>query len=147
MAAELNRLHARYIVVGGFAMIEAGYPRFTVDIDLLIDPSAENERSVFEALRTLPDQAVNQLEPGDCARFATVRVADEIVVDLLSNACGVDYASAMADAVFREIDGVRIPFASPRTLWRTKQTVREKDIPDRLFLQQLLAAESADSSL
>ena len=67
-----------------------------------------------------------------------VRVADEIMVDLMKSGCGVNYADAIRDAVYREIEGVRIPFASPQTLWRMKQTVREKDIPDRLFLRKLL---------
>ena len=35
IGAELNRLGAKYIVVGGFAVIRHGYPRFTSDIDLL----------------------------------------------------------------------------------------------------------------
>jgi hypothetical protein len=43
--------------------------------------------------------------------------------------------------VWREVDGVRIPFASPQLLWRMKQTHREKDIPDRLFLRKLLQEE------
>ena len=60
---------------------------------------------------------------------------DEIMVDLMKSGCGVNYADANRDAVYREIEGVRIPFASPQTLWRMKQTVREKDIPDRLFLR------------
>jgi hypothetical protein len=61
ICAELNRVGARYVVVGGFAVIEAGYPRLTNDI----------------------------------------------------------------------------PFASPKTLLRTKQTIRHKDVGDRLFLQGL----------
>ena len=65
LCAELNRLGARYVVVGGFAIIQAGYARFTDDLDLLVDASLENERRVFEALRCLPDKAVDQLEPGD----------------------------------------------------------------------------------
>jgi Nucleotidyl transferase of unknown function (DUF2204) len=146
LAAELNRLGARYLIVGGFAMIEAGFPRLTSDIDLLIDPSPDNEGRVFEALRSLPDRAVDALQAGDVARFRVVRVGDEIVVDLLENSCGVTYADAVRDCVFREIDGVRIPFASPETLWRMKQTVREKDIPDRLFLRQLLDASGAPES-
>ena len=138
LCAELNRAEARYVVVGGFAIIHAGFPRFTGDIDLLIDPALENEAKVFAALETLPDQAVKQLEAGDVARFTVVRVADEIVVDLLANSCGVDYREAIQEAVHAEIEGVRIPFASPRMLWKMKQTVREKDIPDRLFLRKLL---------
>jgi hypothetical protein len=31
------------VVVGGFAVIEAGYPRTTGDIDLLVDSSLEND--------------------------------------------------------------------------------------------------------
>ena len=141
LCAELNRLGARYVVVGGFAVIEAGFPRFTQDLDLLVDVSPENEARVFEALRILPDQAVNGLDPGDIERFTVVRVGDEIVVDLMKSGCGVDYAQAIQDAIHREINGVLIPFASPRTLWKMKQTHREKDIPDRIFLRQLLAAQ------
>jgi hypothetical protein len=127
--------------VGGFAIIEAGFPRLTGDIDLVIDTEPANEQKVYEALRSLPDKAVNQLDPGDVERFTVVRVADEILVDLMKSGCGVDYATAIQDAVYREIEGVRIPFASPLTLWRMKQTVREKDIPDRLFLRKLLKAQ------
>jgi hypothetical protein len=141
LCAELNRLEARYIVVGGFAVIQAGYARFTDDIDLLIDTSLENEARVFEALRSLPDQAVNELNPGDVEKFIVVRVGDEILVDLMRSGCGVNYAEAIKDAVYHELDGVKVPFASPQTLWRMKQTRREKDIPDRLFLRTLLESE------
>lgn len=141
LCAELNRLGAGYIVVGGFAVIQAGYARFTDDLDLLIDTSLENESRVFEALHSLPDKAVNQLNPGDVEKFSVVRVGDEILVDLMKSACGVNYADAIKDAEFHEIDGVRIPFASPQTLWRMKQTKREKDIPDRLFLRMLLESQ------
>ena len=144
LCAELNRLGARYLVVGGFAIIKAGFPRFTGDIDLLIDPSLENEAKVFQALRSLPDKAVDQLDAGDVARFTVVRVADDVLVDLLASSCGVSFAEAIQDADFHEVEGVRIPFASPPTLWKMKQTVREKDIPDRVFLRKLLQIGTAE---
>jgi hypothetical protein len=50
VCAELNRLGARYIVVGGWAMVQAGYVRATEDLDLLIEASRENETKVIEAL-------------------------------------------------------------------------------------------------
>ena len=50
----------------------------------------------------------------------------------------------LKDAVWMEVEGVRIPFASPQTLWRTKQTRREKDIPDILFLRELLERKGID---
>lgn len=99
---------------------------------------------MFEALLILPDKAVAELKPGEVGQYGVVRVGDEIVVDLMKSGCGVDYQDAMQDVVYKEIDGVRIPFASPKTLWRMKQTVREKDIPDRLFLRRLLKEQGIE---
>lgn len=137
LCARLNELGARYLVIGGFAIITSGYPRSTMDIDFVIDTSLENEALVYQALETLPDQAVKELVPGEVSRYTVVRVADEIVVDLMASACGIGYEEAIRDSVIRTIDGVPIPFASPRLLWRMKEkTYREKDAPDLLFLRQ-----------
>lgn len=144
LCRALNEAGARYLVVGGFAIRAAGFARNTMDVDLLVDSGIENERRVLEALLVLPDQAAREVNPGEIAEFTVVRVADEIMVDLMKSGCGVDYADAIRDAVHKEIDGVRIPFASPQTLWRMKQTVREKDIPDRLFLRRLLKAQGIE---
>jgi hypothetical protein len=58
----------------------------------------------------------------------------------MRSAGGIDYAEAAKDVVIREIDGVRIPFASPRLLWRMKaKTHREKDAADLVFLRQWFA--------
>jgi hypothetical protein len=136
LCSELNRLGARYVVVGGLAIIQAGYARLTEDVDLLVETTPQNEASVIEALLVLPDKAARELKPGDVAEYGVVRVGDEILVDLMRSGCGVDYAHAVQDAIVHKVDGIPIPFASPQTLWRMKQTVREKDAPDRLFLRQ-----------
>jgi len=137
LCARLNELEARYIVIGGFAIIAAGYPRSTMDIDFVIDTSLENEALVYQALEILPDQAVKELVPGEVSQYTVVRVADEIMVDLMASACGIGYEEAIKDSIIRVVDGVPIPFASPRLLWRMKEkTHREKDAPDLLFLRQ-----------
>ena len=141
LCRALNEAEARYVVIGGFAIRAAGYSRSTMDIDLLVEVGIASEEKVFRGLLSLPDQAVREVKPGEVEEFGVVRVADEILVDLMKSACGVDYAEAVKDAVVHEINGIRIPFASPQTLWRMKQTHREKDIPDRLFLRQLLEAQ------
>jgi hypothetical protein len=137
LCARLNELGARYIVIEGFAIITSGYPRSTMDIDYLIDTSLENEALVYQALESLPDQAVKELIPGEVSQYSVVRVGDEICVDLMASACGIRYEEAIKDSIIRTIDGVPIPFASPRLLWRMKEkTHREKDAPDLLFLRQ-----------
>jgi hypothetical protein len=102
----------------------------------------ENEARVFKALESLPDQAVKQLDPGDVAKYLVVRVADEILVDLMASASGIDYAEASKSVVIRAVAGVPIPFASPELLWRMKRhTHRAKDAPDLLFLRKWFEAQ------
>ena len=142
LCRELNRLGAKYVVVGGFAVIEAGYSRTTGDIALLVDAAADNEVKVFEALATLPDGAVRELDPGDVAKFTVVRVADEVLVDLMAKASGINYEEAKGHVHVRELDGVKIPFANPDLLWRMKsRSMRPKDQGDLHFLRELFSAE------
>jgi len=140
LCRELNQRGAKYVVVGGFAMRAANYNRRTMDVDLVVAADAENESRVFSALSTLPDNAVRELRPGELQQYNVIRVADEILVDLMRSAGGIDYAGAAKDVVVREVDGVPIPFASPRLLWRMKAvTHREKDAGDLVFLRQWFA--------
>jgi hypothetical protein len=142
LCRELNALGARYLVCGGFAIRAAGYARHTMDVDLLIETAVENERKVFKALEILPDKAVRQLDAGDVEKYLVCRVADEILIDLMGATSGINYAEAAKDVVTHEVDGVAIPFASPQLLWRMKRnTHREKDRPDLLFLRQLFEAD------
>lgn len=135
---ELNQRSVNYIVVGGMAINIHGFTRNTEDIDLLIETEEDNERKVLEVLSLLPDGAAKELRPGEVADYVVVRVCDEITVDLMAKACGHDYESAKDLISPVLVDGVTIPFASPILLWKTKQTFREKDQIDRLFLRKLL---------
>ena len=136
LCRALNALGARYVVIGGFAIILAGFARATADVDLLIDTSLDNEALVYKALEILPDKAVRELKPGETSQYGVVRVGDEIMVDLMKSAFGIEYAEAIKEVVIREVQGVRIPFASPHLLWRTKKPSRRpKDAEDLMFLQ------------
>ena len=140
LCRELNQRGAKYVVIGGFAIISAGMPRLTTDVDLMVAADLENEAKVFAALSTLPDNAVRELQPGELQQYNVIRVGDEILVDLMRSAGGNDYAEAAKDVVIREVDGVPIPFASPRLLWRMKVvTHREKDAGDLVFLRHWFA--------
>ena len=128
LCRELNEQGARYLVIGGFAIIAAGYARTTGDLDLLIDANLENEGKVFEALEILSDQCVKELEPGEVSKYLVVRIADEIQVDLMARASGIDYSEASESVAIHELDGVRIPFASPELLWRLKNRTTARRI-------------------
>jgi hypothetical protein len=138
LCTALNERGAKYVVVGGMAVIHHGFLRATEDIDLLIDPSRENQQKVRSALEILPDGAVLEMTEDDLNKYLVVRIADEIIVDLMLSACGISYPEAQNEVEWSTIDGVTIPFASAALLLKMKQTGREKDSLDRQFLEQKL---------
>jgi len=144
LCKQLNSKNVKYIVIGGMAIIQHGFVRATEDIDLLVDASAENEKKIKDALFYLPDKAVKDLNSGDIDSYSVVRIADEIVIDLMKSAGGIDYNKASTSIIMVDIDGVSIPFATIDLLWRMKQTAREKDELDRLFLAEKIKGKPSE---
>ncbi len=136
---RLNERGARYILIGGFAMNYYGFPRATEDIDLLVDPSNENISKIKDALSFLPDNAVKEVALDDVEKYQVVRVADEIIIDLLKKACDVTYDKARIE--YFEFKGVRIPIADINTMIKTKQGTRPRDKEDLAFLLSLSGNE------
>lgn len=138
LCRRLNEAGAKYIVVGGWAVIQHGFARTTADIDILVDSSPDNFSKIKTAMLGLPDGAIREVQPDDLDKYLVVRVGDVFVVDLMKSACGVEYAEASNAIDWFTVENVVIPFANPKLLLRLKQTVREKDATDRNFLNALL---------
>ncbi len=134
----LNEAGARYVLIGGFAVLAHGASRFTKDIDLLVDDAPDNVARVKLGLAVLADNAAAEVADTDVREHTVVRVIDEVIVDLMGRACGLSYADVAADQEWHDMAGVAVPVASPATLVRTKDTYRPQDAIDRSFLQQLL---------
>jgi hypothetical protein len=136
LCGALNAERVRYVLIGGFAVILHGWVRTTKDIDLLVDPDEANIRALKRAMSVLPDNAAALLADDEVQRYQVVRIADEVVVDLLASACGVRHEQLAAENIVSiEVGGVSIPVASKETLIRTKQTVRASDAADVRFLR------------
>lgn len=146
LCRALNEAGARYVVIGGFAINYHGYIRATEDIDILVAADLENQKRTKRALEVLPDKAIRELGDDDFRDYIVVRVADEILVDVMTAACGVEFEEASAGIEWATFEGVAIPFATPELLLRLKQTVRESDVADRIFLHRRIAERKAKSS-
>lgn len=69
-------------------------------------------------------------------RYQVVRVADEIVVDLMAKACGISYVQALSQGIDTfQVTDIAIPVASKELLIQMKQTIRESDAVDVRFLR------------
>jgi hypothetical protein len=142
LCKALNAENVQYVLIGGFAVILQGFVRGTKDIDLLVEASADNVRRLKRAMSVLPDNAIELIADDEIEKYGVVRIADEIVVDLLKSACGVDFARASDGGIeTKVVNGVPIPVARKELLIETKQTVRPSDAADVQFLRLRIVTE------
>lgn len=129
----------RYVLVGGQAVRLNGFLRTTEDIDLLLPSSAENGERVIRALDFLPSArelvadwfAVPPGEPEN------IRVADELLIDLLFAANGKTYEDLQQHIRSIDIGTVQVRTLDIEGLLKTKTQFREKDRIDREALQRI----------
>lgn len=113
----------------------------------MVDASAENIQRLKRAMAVLPDNAIALIADDEVEKYQVVRIADEIVVDLLKTACGVDYARAAEGGIeIKLVEDVPISTGRKELLIETKQTARPSDAMDVQFLRLRIAAENNPSS-
>ena len=128
-----------YVLVGGHAVRLNGFTRSTEDIDILLPSSIENGRRVIRALSFLTSSKELQPEwfapPADDPE--NIRVADDLLIDLLFDANGQTYESLQGHIRTLTIDGVEIRTLDIEGLLKTKTDYRDKDRIDRDVLERL----------
>ena len=147
LAKQLNAQGARYALIGGYALAAHGYNRFSEDLDILVDPSADNTQRWVEALASLPDGAAAELR-GQVDLFeregpSAIRINDEFTVDVMPAACGHSWHELSPHIVDLVIDNVPIRVLSLQGLLLTKEGLREKDQADAAVIRKALAGSIA----
>jgi predicted nucleotidyltransferase len=136
---SLNEVGAPYLLVGGYALFVHGLHRMTEDIDILVPATVQTGEKVRKALLILPDQAAKDIDPEWFVEAGNIRVADEILVDVLQNAGGETYDSLVQYAQEIDLDGIRIRTLDLEGLLKTKMlSNRGKDNDDRNRIQAAL---------
>jgi len=138
LIASLNEQGADYLLIGGYALFAHGYHRATTDIDVLVPATQEAGIKIRSALMVLPDQAAKDIDPAWFDEGENIRVADAFVVDIMLNACGETYETLKQYAETVDLDGVAVRTINLEGLLLTKQTMREKDVSDRIILERAL---------
>jgi hypothetical protein len=140
LLAALHAEGAEYLLIGGYALIAHGYPRATVDIDLLVPSRRAAAEPIRRALLVMGDKAARDLAPEWFEEGEGIRVADEIVVDLVFKTCGETYDSLKRFEERIDIDGIPVRTVNLEGLLLTKQTARAQDALDRAAIQRALEA-------
>lgn len=139
LLTELNRAHARYLLVGAHAMAVHGIPRATGDIDIWIDSDSLNARRVLAALERFgAPVAEHGIGEADLTTPDTVYQIGlpPRRIDLLTSIDGVAFDEAWVDRVVVQVEGLEISVIGRRQLIQNKRASgRDKDLLDLKTLE------------
>lgn len=125
-----------YALVGGYALALQGIVRLTEDVDILVEPTAENAARWVRALSKLPDGAARELA-GDQTLHEepyAIRINDEFTIDVMNCASGLTWQDLVPHRI--RIEGVNV--IDLPGLLRMKKNGRLKDQADAEQIRKLL---------
>ena len=140
LLARFSNEGVEYVLIGGQAVRLNGYLRATEDIDVLVRPTRSNGEKIMRALNFLPsakDLAADWFVPAADGSVENIRVADNLLVDLLFAANGETYESVQPYIRELVIDGTPVRVLNIEGLIKTKTDYREKDVLDKQVLARI----------
>lgn len=146
LLSALEQQKVRYAVFGGAALNLHGLARFTDDLDLFIEPEAENIERLKVALATVfEDESIEEISADDLmGEYPAVQYVPP------DGTFHVDILTRLGDAFrFEDLELERHPFeeltvsvVTPRTLYRMKKdTGRLQDRADAALLRERFSLE------
>ena len=138
-----NAGRVRYLVIGGYAVIQYAEPRFTADLDLWTGTGTRNAGAIYKALREFgaPLSGLTEDDFSEEGCFYQMGVPP-MRVDVLTGIPGVGFEAAWARRVEIDFDGLPVPFISRDDLIAAKRASGRPQ--DMLDVQSLIRADHLD---
>jgi predicted nucleotidyltransferase len=130
----LNEFEVEYLIVGGFAVMKYGEPRYTKDLDVWVHNSPQNSLRVVEALKKFG--APLEHDGITAETFNAKQVVYQIGIapvriDVLTEITGVEFPDAWGKRVASTFFGVPVNFISLDDLLTNKRALgRDSDLTD-----------------
>jgi hypothetical protein len=128
----LNANAIRYVVIGGYAVAYHGYVRYTGDLDVFVELSADNATKLVSALRQFGFD-LPRLKPAlFLERGRIVRLGYEPMrLEILNQIDGVSFEECYRHRRQSRVGNLRISFiALPQLLRNKRASGRQKDLAD-----------------
>jgi len=136
---SLNAHEVRYCIVGSYAVAFHARPRYTKDMDILVEPSAENAARLRRALEEfgfpVADLDARDLtSPGSIIQLGY----EPVRIDILTSLPGVRFDQVWAKKVEGRYGAARVFFMGIDELILTKQhSSRAQDLADLEVLREI----------
>ena len=136
--AELTAHEVRFVVIGALAVAVHAEPRFTEDLDVLVEASPENARRLHAALVKFGfGEAVPSVRELAKAGPIWMLGRKPLRIDILTEISGVSWNDAWKGRIEVAIDGLPLPVLGRAELIANKRASgRSKDLRDVDVLEQ-----------
>ena len=137
LLSALNAEQVKYLIVGAHALGFHGRPRSTKDLDIWVQPSAQNAARVFRALANfgVPLDDLSESELAEEGLVFQIGVPP-IRIDIMTSITGVQFGDAWASKDKSNYGDVPVWILSRRHLIANKRaTGRTQDMADLESLQ------------
>jgi predicted nucleotidyltransferase len=130
----LNEFEVEYLIVGGFAVMKYGEPRYTKDLDVWVYNSPQNSLRVVGALKKfgapLDHDGITSETLAEKRVVYQIGIAP-VRIDILTEITGVEFADAWRKRVASTFFGVPVNFISLDDLLTNKRALgRDSDLTD-----------------
>ncbi len=133
----LNKHKVIYCIVGAFAVGFYGYPRYTKDMDILIEPSLKNGQKIIKALTEFGFGNLN-LKAEDFSKKRTIVQLgyEPLRLDLVTSIKGCDFSQVWKNRTRGEYGKQKVFFIGLKELIKNKKMVNRQQ--DRIDLESLI---------
>ena len=122
----------KYLIIGGYAVIQYAEPRYTKDLDVWISTDISNAKSVYKALKEFgaPLAELSEADFSEEGYFYQLGVPP-MRVDILMGIPGIEFEEAWKKRVEIDFDGLLVTFISREDLITAKRASgRPQDLID-----------------
>ena len=128
----------RYLVIGGYAVVQYSEPRYTKDLDLWISADMTNAKAVYRALKAFgaPLSGMTEDDFAEEGYFYQMGIPP-VRVDIMMGIPGLNFEDAWKNRNEIRFDELVVPFISREDLITAKRASgRPQDLIDANHLEQ-----------
>jgi len=134
----LNKNRVRYCIVGSYAVAFHAKPRYTKDIDILVEPSHENARKILKALNEFGFGSLNLSEKDFTDRENIIQLGYEPVrIDIITSISHLDFDEIWKNRIKGQYGKIKVNFIDLENLIKSKRISGRKQ--DKVDLEILSA--------
>lgn len=140
-----NKHKAKYCIIGAYAVAFYAKPRYTKDMDILVEPSIKNGQKIVNALNEFGFKSLNLSEKDFSLRGKIIQLGYEPVrVDIITSIQGCTFKQAWKNKALGTYGKEKVHFIGINELIKNKEISKRKQ--DQVDLDILLSARDKLSS-